>query len=81
MLVKLSDWAVQLVSGLSDDQVQKMLIAEHGGMNEVFADVAAITGDKKYLELARRFSHQVILQPLLEQEEAKRHSCQYKFPK
>lgn len=65
MLVKLSDWALRLVSGLSDKQIQQMLRSEHGGLNEVFADVAAITGEYKYLLLARRFSHQVILQPLL----------------
>ncbi|MEE3715113.1 beta-L-arabinofuranosidase domain-containing protein, partial [Pasteurella multocida] len=41
-----------------------MLRAEHGGMNEVLADVAEMTGDLRYLALARRFSHQAILQPL-----------------
>jgi DUF1680 family protein len=29
-----------------------MLDTEHGGMNEVLADVSALTGDKKYLALA-----------------------------
>ena len=29
--------------------MQAMLPAEHGGMNEVLADVYAITGDAKYL--------------------------------
>ena len=46
-----------------------MLRSEHGGLNEVFADVSAITGDEKYLTLARRFSHQYILQPLLKKED------------
>jgi hypothetical protein len=41
-----------------------MLRAEHGGMNEIFADVAQMTGERKYLELALRFSHQAVLQPL-----------------
>lgn len=65
VLVKLSDWCLNLTSKLSDEQIQTMLRSEHGGMNEVFADVAEITGDKKYLDLARKFSHQTILQPLL----------------
>jgi len=69
VLVKLSDWAIKLTANLSDEQVQKMLTAEHGGMNEVFANVAVITGDKKYLELAKRFSHKVILDPLLKQQD------------
>ncbi|WUR11368.1 glycoside hydrolase family 127 protein [[Empedobacter] haloabium] len=64
MLVKLSDWALALTARLSDEQMQAMLRSEHGGMNEVLADVARLTGDIKYLHLARRFSHQAILQPL-----------------
>jgi DUF1680 family protein len=66
MLVALSDWALKLSAHLSDEQMQQMLRAEHGGMNEILADVAAITGEKKYLDLAVRFSHQAILRPLQE---------------
>ncbi|MES2277241.1 MAG: glycoside hydrolase family 127 protein [Bacteroidota bacterium] len=64
ILIKLSNWASNEVSGLSEEQMQLMLSTEHGGMNEVFADVAAITRDDKYLVLAKRFSHKAILQPL-----------------
>ena len=70
ILVKLSDWCLKLTSRLTDAQIQDMLRSEHGGMNEVFADVAAITGNKKYLELARRFSHRAILNPLLENKDS-----------
>lgn len=69
MLVKLTDWMYTTVSKLSDEQIQEMLKSEHGGLNEVFADVAAITRNKKYLELAHRFSHQTILQPLIEHKD------------
>ena len=69
MLVKLTDWMIRLVQGLTDEQLQDMLRSEHGGLNETFADVAAITGDKRYLELAHRFSHQLVLQPLLKKED------------
>lgn len=64
IFIKLTDWADDELSGLSTEQVQRMLDAEHGGMNEVIADAAAITGNPKYLVLARKFSHQAILQPL-----------------
>jgi len=64
MLIALSDWALRLTTPLSDQQMQDMLRAEHGGMNEVLADVAQMTGDLRYLALARRFSHQALLQPL-----------------
>ncbi|MCJ8164320.1 glycoside hydrolase family 127 protein [Pontibacter sp. E15-1] len=69
MLVKLSDWSIRLTHNLTDAQMQDMLRSEHGGMNEVFADVAAITGDQKYLELARRFSHRSVLDPLLAEKD------------
>ncbi|QCR23577.1 glycoside hydrolase family 127 protein [Pontibacter sp. SGAir0037] len=69
MLVQFSDWCLNLTAGLTDAQVQDMLRSEHGGMNEVFADVAEITGDGRYLELARKFSHRAILTPLLSNED------------
>jgi DUF1680 family protein len=69
MLVKMADWAIDLVANLSEEQIQDMLRSEHGGLNETFADVAAITGDKKYLKLAEQFSHQLILNPLLAHED------------
>jgi len=69
MLIDLTDWMIDITSGLSDNQMQDMLRSEHGGLNETFADVAEITGDKKYLELARRFSHKVILDPLIKDED------------
>jgi DUF1680 family protein len=64
MLLKLTDWCVDLVSNLSDQQVQELLKSEHGGLNETFAHVYAITGDQKYLQLAKRFSDQSILNVL-----------------
>ena len=69
MLIDLTDWMIDITSGLSDNQMQDMLRSEHGGLNETFADVAEITGDKKYLKLARRFFHKVILDPLIKNED------------
>ncbi len=69
MLIKLSDWALQLTESLSDEQMELMLRSEYGGMNEIFVDVADITGDKKYLALAKRFSHRHLLNPLLQHED------------
>ena len=69
MLVKLTDWMANEVSQLSDDQMQQMLRSEHGGLNETFADVAAITGEKKYLDLAHRFCDQQMLAPMLRHED------------
>lgn len=65
MLLAYVDWAVELTKNLSDEQMQDMLRSEHGGLNEVFAWVAEQTGNETYLALAKRFSHQFVLQPLL----------------
>jgi len=64
VLVRLADWCDVLVAKLSDAQLQEMLRAEHGGMNEVLADVFALTHDRKYLALAQRFSDQRLLDSL-----------------
>ena len=66
VLVKLSDWAIATTENMTDAQFEAMLGTEHGGMNEVLADVYAITGDAKYLKLAERFSHKRLLEPLSE---------------
>ena len=69
MLISLTDWMIQEVSQLSDEQIQKMLISEQGGLNETFADVYDLTKDQKYLKLAHQFSDQQMLQPLLKGED------------
>ena len=66
VLIKLCEWAREATAPLSDEAMQKMLDREHGGMNEIFADVHALTGDDAYLHLARRFSHRALLTPLVE---------------
>ena len=63
------DWAIDLTSGLTDEQVERTLHTEHGGMNEVLADAYAITGDKKYLDVAKRFSHRRLLLPLSQRQD------------
>ena len=69
VLVRLADWCLELMGHLSDEQMQHMLRAEHGGMNEVLADVSALTGEEKYLAAARRFCDQQLLQPLADQRD------------
>ncbi len=64
VLTGFSDWAFALTDHLSENDMQTMLRDEHGGMNEVFADLYAITGKGKYLTLSRRFNHKAVLEPL-----------------
>jgi DUF1680 family protein len=64
IFLQFCDWGINTVAALTDSQVQSMLDTEHGGMNEVFADAYQITGNAKYLEAARKFSHRTLLEPM-----------------
>ncbi len=64
VLVRFADWAVVATRPLSDAQFETMLATEHGGMNEVFADLHAMTGNADYRTLSERFSHRALLAPL-----------------
>ncbi|WP_231425145.1 glycoside hydrolase family 127 protein [Pedobacter sp. Leaf250] len=70
MLINLTDWCLDLVSDLSDQQIQTLLKSEHGGLNEVFANVYSITKNKKYLKLAYQFSDLSLLKPLENKKDA-----------
>ncbi len=65
----LGDWLSGILAGLSEEQMQEILACEHGGINEVLADLYADTGDRAYLELSRRFHHRAILDPLSREED------------
>ena len=69
MFLAFSDWAIELTSGFTPEQMQAMMSNEQGGMNEVLADAYAVSGDQKYLDAACRFSHRQILDPLSKGED------------
>ena len=49
--IKFAAWAEAILAPLSDEQIQRMLATEFGGMNEVLADLYADTGDRRWLAL------------------------------
>ncbi len=61
---KFAGWISSIVTPLNDEQVQKMLNCEHGGISESFAELYGITGDEKYLTTARVFYHKAVLDSL-----------------
>ncbi|MFN2509987.1 MAG: beta-L-arabinofuranosidase domain-containing protein [Pyrinomonadaceae bacterium] len=67
--VKLADWADATLANLTEEQFQRMLACEHGGMNESLAELYARTGNEKYLRLSRRFHHKAVLEPLALRED------------
>jgi DUF1680 family protein len=60
---KLGDWACTASARFDDLQIQDMLRLEHGGINEVLANLYARTGARKYLALSLRFNHAAVLGP------------------
>jgi len=59
--VAAADWTGTIVNGLNEEQRLKMLNCEYGGMNEVLANIYAITGNEKYLALSRKFHDEFVL--------------------
>ncbi|WP_137680771.1 glycoside hydrolase family 127 protein [Aurantiacibacter suaedae] len=64
VLLRLADWGVVATRDLTDAQFEAMLATEHGGMNEIYADLYAMTGKPEYRALAESFSHKALLVPL-----------------
>ncbi|GAB3416536.1 glycoside hydrolase family 127 protein [Niabella aquatica] len=69
ILIDLSDWAIDIHKNLSHDQMQQILRCEPGGINESFAEVYALTGDFRYLALARKFNDDALLTSLAQQKD------------
>ncbi len=59
--LKLCDWGINLVAKLDDGQMQSVLNTEHGGINEVYADAYALTGERKYLDAAYKYTHRMMV--------------------
>ncbi|WP_375195885.1 beta-L-arabinofuranosidase domain-containing protein [Sphingobium sp.] len=65
VLIRLADWGVVATRPIDDAQFEAMLVTEHGGMNEVYADLYDMTGKEDYRILAQRFSHKALMEPLV----------------
>lgn len=63
-VIKLADWAKRGTDRLDDEQFERMLYCEYGGMNEAMADLYELTGNEDYLKLALRFCHREVLDDL-----------------
>ncbi|MGA7520959.1 MAG: beta-L-arabinofuranosidase domain-containing protein [Acidobacteriaceae bacterium] len=61
---RMADWAINYTKPIPDDQWQRMLLVEQGGMAEVSFNLYAVTGKQKYRDLGYRFEHHKMLDPL-----------------
>jgi DUF1680 family protein len=64
VLLQQTNWVKLRMDRLTHDQRQAMLMTEYGGMNEVLANLYAVTGNSDHLELARAFDHDFLFDPL-----------------
>ena len=72
--IKFAGWVEKILSRLSDDQLQRMLGTEFGGMNEVLAELYADTGDERWLTLTDKFHQKAILDPLSQDHDVLAHT-------
>lgn len=66
----MADWTGNILKNLNDEQIQKMLRCEYGGMNDVLAYLYAITGKQMYLGLANKFYDNFVMEPLRKHEDS-----------
>ena len=63
VLEKMAAWVDWRTGRLPEDQMQRTLQTEFGGMNEVLANLSAVRKNPRYLEVAKRFDHHVVVDP------------------
>jgi DUF1680 family protein len=63
VLEGMASWADWRTGRLPEEQMQRTLQIEFGGMNEVLANLSAVTGNPRYLAVARRFDHHAVMDP------------------
>ncbi len=65
----MADWVAFRASRLTEAQWQEMLGTEYGGMEDALTELSVLTGEAKYLELARRFDQRSLFDPLARGED------------
>ena len=61
---KMARWVRSWSDPLSEQQMQRVLLVEYGGMGEVLANLYGVTGKREYLDLAQRFDKKGFFDPL-----------------
>lgn len=61
---KMAQWVRSWSDPLSEQQMQRVLLVEYGGMGEVLCNLYAVTGKREYLNLAKRFDKKWFFDPL-----------------
>ncbi|HEU4390890.1 MAG TPA: glycoside hydrolase family 127 protein, partial [Blastocatellia bacterium] len=69
VVIRMANWVKFRVDRLSDEQQQRALNTEFGGMEEVLANLYGVTGNAEYLRVSRKFDHKRIFDPLARGED------------
>jgi len=69
VLEKLTSWLQFRIERLTLEQMQIALLNEFGGMNEVLANLYAVTSKPEHLKLSLAFNDEVVLEPLAQHED------------
>ena len=57
-------WTARWTQTLGDADMARVLEREYGGMNDVLYNLAAVTGEAEWRDVAHRFDHERIFRPL-----------------
>jgi DUF1680 family protein len=63
LLEGMAAWVDGRTGRIPEEQMQRTLQTEFGGMNEVLANFSAATGNPRYLVVAKRFDHHAVMDP------------------
>ncbi len=62
--VNFANWIYEKFKNLTEAQWQIILSCEFGGMNDALYNLYALTGENKHLQMAEKFYHHAVLDPL-----------------
>ncbi len=65
IMLGVASYLAGVLEPLGDEQMQRILAAEHGGLNETYAETYALTGDRRWLRMAEKIRHKAVLDPLV----------------
>ena len=64
MVKGMAVWVRDYAQPVPEEQWQRMLGVEYGGMNDILYELASVTNDAQWAQLAHRFDHEKVLAPL-----------------
>jgi hypothetical protein len=64
VMLGMAGYLAAILEALDDEAMQRLLVAEYGGLNDSYAETYALTGDPRWLRVAERIRDRRVLDPL-----------------